>query len=50
MKTLEELKRDGWIFVANYADCLIMAKGDKRLLWNPLTCRVLFRYNVKGAM
>ena len=50
MKTLDELKKDGWTFVANFGNCLVMAKGDERMLWKPSTGEIVFLYNVKGGV
>ena len=44
MKTLEELKKEGWSFIDNFAHCWIMGKGNVRIFWNPKTEEVDFSY------
>lgn len=48
MKTkLDELIQEGWIFVGNYADLQILAKGDERALYVEESDRVIIKYNIK---
>ena len=44
MKTLDELKKEGWEFITNFGNCWVMGKGDDRILWNPKTNEIEFTY------
>lgn len=44
MKTLEELKKEGWEFITNFGNAWVMGKGDERILWNPKTGEITLSY------
>jgi len=44
MKTLEELLREGWENIASFGHCWVMGKGNERILWNPRTREIEFKY------
>lgn len=49
MKTLDELKKEGWEFIANFSTCWVMAKGEDRMLWKPATGEIVLTYKKKGV-
>ena len=44
MKTLDELKAEGWEYVCNFGYSWVFARGDERILWTPLTKEVALSY------